>query len=90
LCDYQTWRGEHQATLSFTHQIREIAVETGDRAGQINVGRQAAAARRYLGKLAEVREGLERMIAAQSDMMRELQISSRLLAHLRFTKIHFV
>jgi hypothetical protein len=42
------------------------------------------------GELAEAREELERMIAAQSEMMHELQISSRYLAHFRFTKIHFV
>jgi hypothetical protein len=33
-----------------------------DRAAQVNVGRQAATARRYLGELAEAREELERMI----------------------------
>ncbi|MBV8967489.1 MAG: hypothetical protein JO331_00300 [Verrucomicrobia bacterium] len=62
LCDYHTWRGEHHAALSLTDQIREIAIETRDRAAQVNVGRQVAAALRYLGHFAEAREELERMI----------------------------
>ncbi|GLK79109.1 ATP-binding protein [Methylopila turkensis] len=62
LADYHTWRGEHRAALELTVRTREIAIAARDRAAEVNLGRQAGTALRYLGRLAEARGVLERMI----------------------------
>lgn len=62
LCDYHTWRGEHRSALEFAHRIRAVAIEAGDRDAQVNVGRQAGTALRYLGEFDAARQELERMI----------------------------
>lgn len=64
LCDYHTWRGEHRVALGLSERIRTIAIDANDRIAEVNVGRQAGTALRYLGQLSDARAELERMIGA--------------------------
>lgn len=63
LCDYCTWSGDHRAALATVAKIRDLATALDDRPALVNVDRQAGTSLRYLGRQAEARASLERMIS---------------------------
>lgn len=63
LCDFETWTGDHRASLALTERIGTLAAAGGDRAAGAALDRPAATSLRYLGRLDEAREAAERLLA---------------------------